>query len=176
MENKNKKILIFSLAYDPLWGGAEIAVKEITNRLPEWEFNMVTLNFGGKEKSHEKIGNINVHRINTPKLLFPFVAWLKARKLHKKNNYKIVWSIMANRAGFAGLFFKLNFPKVKFLLTLQEGDPFSYPKKRANFIYIQVYSIGYYFNRHYFGGGFYFHFFLPNLLNNCLLLEYNLLV
>jgi len=137
----NKKILIFSLAYDPLWGGAEIAVKEITDRIPDAEFDMITKDFDKNSqrkpawRSQEIIGNINVHRIKTTKLLFPFCAYLKARKLHKKNNYAIAWSIMANRAGFATLFFKLNFPKIKFLLTLQEGDPFEYIKQRAGIIW-----------------------------------------
>jgi len=136
----NKKILIFSLAYDPLWGGAEIAVKEITDRIPDAEFDMITKDFSKQKNKlarlrREKIGNIDVHRIKTTKLLFPFCAYLKARKLHKKNNYAIAWSIMANRAGFATLFFKLNFPKIKFLLTLQEGDPFEYIKQRAGIIW-----------------------------------------
>ena len=134
MDNK-LKILIFSLAYDPLWGGAEIAVKEITGRISNFQFDMITKKFSNNSLPQEKIGNINVHRIKTSKLLFPFFAYFKARKLHKKNNYDIAWSIMANRAGFATLFFKLNFPKIKFLLTLQEGDPFEYIKQRAGIIW-----------------------------------------
>ena len=137
MDNR-PKILIFSLAYSPFWGGAEIAVKEITGRLSDFEFDMITLRFEKKWPEKEGVGNINVFRINSPKLLFPFLAYFKARRLHKKNKYDIVWSIMANRAGFAALFFKLNFPKTKFLLTLQEGDPFNHPKKRAGIIWLAV--------------------------------------
>ncbi|MCF7835737.1 MAG: glycosyltransferase family 4 protein [Candidatus Marinimicrobia bacterium] len=131
----NKKILIFSLAYDPFWGGAEIAVKEITDRISDASFDMITLQFKKDWPKNEKKGNINIHRINTSKLLFPFTAYKKAKQLQKKNNYDIVWSIMANRAGFSALFFKLKFPNVKFLLTLQEGDPFEYIKKRAGIIW-----------------------------------------
>ncbi|MHB8710664.1 MAG: hypothetical protein ACYC6X_03925, partial [Minisyncoccota bacterium] len=59
-----KRILIFSLAYypHPHVGGAEIAIKEITDRIPDIEFHMLTLNFGG-EAMQEKIGNVFVHRI-----------------------------------------------------------------------------------------------------------------
>ena len=128
-----KKILIFSLAYVPFVGGAELAVKAITDRLVDFEFDLITLRFNKKWPKLEKIGNINVYRIATPKLLFPFAAFLKAIKLHKKNNYDAIWSIMANRAGYAALFFKTFHPKVKFLLTLQEGDPESYPKSRMGF-------------------------------------------
>jgi glycosyltransferase involved in cell wall biosynthesis len=128
------KILLFSLAYSPLWGGAEIAVKEITDRIADADFDMITKKFG-HAPAKERIGNINIYRINSPKLIFPFLAYFKARRLHKKSGYNIIWSIMANRAGLAALFFKLNFPKIKFLLTLQEGDPFSYIKKRSGFIW-----------------------------------------
>jgi glycosyltransferase involved in cell wall biosynthesis len=132
------KILIFSTAYFPFVGGAELATKEITDRISDFEFDMVTLKLDKKSFGQEKIGNINVHRISSSKLFFPFRAYLAARRLHKKRKYNIIWSIMANRAGFAALFFKLNYPKVKFLLTLQEGDPFDYPKKRAGILWLFV--------------------------------------
>jgi len=140
------KILIFSIAYSPLWGGAEIAVKEITDRLAlDFEFDMVTSALEKGLPKREKIGSINVYRIGGGKLLFPFLAFLKARKLNKERNYNIIWSIMANRAGFAALFFKLfstsnkseNTP-VKFLLTLQEGDELNYPKKRVGIFWVFI--------------------------------------
>lgn len=42
---------------------------------------------------------------------------------------------MANYAGFGALFFKIIKPKIKYLLTLQEGDPIPYIKKRVRFVY-----------------------------------------
>lgn len=130
-----KKVLIFSLAYYPLVGGAEVAMKEITDGINDIQFDMVTLRFSGKHPVFEKIGNINVYRIKCPKILFPVFAFFKANKLHKKNNYDAVWSIMAAYAGFAALFFKLTHPKVPYLLTLQEGDPLEYIKRKVNFVY-----------------------------------------
>ncbi|PIR57850.1 MAG: hypothetical protein COU71_01840 [Parcubacteria group bacterium CG10_big_fil_rev_8_21_14_0_10_38_31] len=143
---QKSKILIFSIAYSPFWGGAEIAVKEITRRLSgDFEFDMITLSLEKGLPSQEVIGDINVYRISGGKLLFPILAFLKARKLNKKKEYNIVWSIMASRAGFAALFFKLFSssynPKgipVKFLLTLQEGDDSNYPKKRAGALWFLV--------------------------------------
>ena len=129
------RILIFSIAYYPYVGGAEVAVKEITDRLSSLDWDMITLNLDKKSPDFEKIGNINVYRIGGSKFLFPINACIKAAKLHKKNNYDLTWSIMANRAGFAALFFKLFHPKIKFLLTLQEGDPLDYPKKRMGVFY-----------------------------------------
>jgi len=129
-EDNSKKILIFSIAYIPFVGGAELAIKEITNRISDIQFDMITLQFNKNWPKFERIGNINVYRIPSPKLFFPFAAFFKALSLYKKNKYQIIWAIMANRAGFAALFFKIFHPKVKFLLTLQEGDALDYPKKQ----------------------------------------------
>ena len=137
-KQSTKPILIFSIAYIPFVGGAELAVKEITDRIGDLEFDMITLRFNKNWPKFEKIGNVNVYRISSPKIFFPFAAFLKASTLHIKNRYSLIWSIMANRAGYAALFFKLTHPKVKFLLTLQEGDTTDYPKKRAGFIWLFV--------------------------------------
>jgi len=128
--------LIFSLAYIPFVSGAELAVKEITDRIKNIDFDLITLRFDRKWAKQEKIGNVNVYRIGGGKLLFPFLAFFKGLSLNGKNKYNIVWSIMANRAGFAALFFKLWHPKVKYLLTLQEGDTLGYPLERMGFLKI----------------------------------------
>ena len=119
------KVLVFSLAYLPFIGGAELAVKEITDRIGDVSFDMVTANLDGKQSLEEKIGNITVYRIGkgaTGKYAFPKTALAKARELHAKNHYDAIWAIMANQAGLAALAFKKEFPDVKYLLTLQEGD------------------------------------------------------
>lgn len=129
-KNLNRpKILIFSLAYFPFIGGAEVAIAEITKRLGgepvSFEFDMITCNLDSQQKDEEQIGNVKIYRVGKGKVgkyLFHFLGYKKAKALHFKNNYDIVWSMMANRAGFAALFFKKKFPRVKFLLTLQEGD------------------------------------------------------
>lgn len=147
---QQKKVLIFSLVYYPRFiGGAEVAVKEITDRIHDIEFDMVTLR-GQHESKEEKIGNIMVYRVGPKmgewsmyqrilftisKYLYPFLAYTKAKKLEKLKKYDGTWSIMANYAGFAGLFFKLSFPKIPFLLTLQEGDPIPYIKRRVILVY-----------------------------------------
>jgi glycosyltransferase involved in cell wall biosynthesis len=131
----NKRVLIFSLAYFPLVGGAEVAVKEITDRLRDHRFDMITLRFDKKHEEFEALGNIHVYRIGGSKNLFPFKAFLLARKLHAKNSYTHIWSIMANWAGFAALFFKMAYPSVRYVLTLQEGDPISYIKRKVLFVY-----------------------------------------
>ncbi|MCK6462536.1 MAG: glycosyltransferase family 4 protein [Candidatus Pacebacteria bacterium] len=129
-----KRALIFSMAYVPFVGGAELAVKEITDRIEDFGWDLVTLRFDKNRPKFEKIGNVNVYRIGGGKLLFPFLAFCKGLRLNRKNKHDVVWSIMANRAGFAALFFKFFNPKVKFLLTLQEGDNLDYPEKRMGIL------------------------------------------
>src|SRR3989344_5562318 len=119
------KVLIFSLAYMPFIGGAELAAKEITDRISGIDFDMITVNLDGRQKSFEKIGNINIYRLGRGRLakyFFPFAAFQFAAELPQKNKYGAVWAIMANQAGLAALRFKNKFPRVKYLLTLQEGD------------------------------------------------------
>ena len=132
MGNIKKRILIFSLAYHPFIGGAEVAIKEITDRLGSpaqggqgFCFDMITVNLDGRQKKVERIGNVNVYRIGSVKLskyLFSWTAYQLAKKLHQKNNYNLIWAMMANQAGWAAKKFKKKFPSVKYLLTLQEGD------------------------------------------------------
>ncbi len=134
-EGETKKVLIFSIAYFPYVGGAELAVKEITDRIKNFHFDLITFRFDRKLPKAEKIGNVIVYRVGGLKLFFPFIAFFKGLTLHKKYNHQIIWSVMANRAGFAALFFKFFHPDVKFLLTLQEGDVLDYPKQRAGILW-----------------------------------------
>jgi len=130
-----KKVLIFSTACLPLIGGAEIAVNEITKRLPNWQFDLITAKIQKGLKQKEKINNINIYRVgfgfNFDKYLLPFLGLIKAKKLEKKNNYNLTWSIMASFGGFLGLRFKKKYPNKPWLLTLQEGDDPKYILKRV---------------------------------------------
>jgi teichuronic acid biosynthesis glycosyltransferase TuaC len=143
-----KRILIFSQSYYPRFlGGAEVALKELTDRLAdEYEFDMVTVRKDAP--LFDRIAKVNVHRVGMPsirarnsriwfpaKLLFPFRASLRARKLHKTRQYDLVWGMMAGPAGFAALLFKIMHPRVPFLLSLQEGEPIPDMKRRTALVY-----------------------------------------
>lgn len=128
--SKQKRILVFSVAYQPFVGGAEVAVQEITKRLIPlgFSFDLLTVNLNGLEKSEEVLSGVRIFRLSCGtlgKFLFPLTALLAALKLHRQNRYDASWAIMANYAGLAGLFFKLSRPTVPFVLTLQEGDSLS---------------------------------------------------
>ncbi len=144
-----KKILIFSLAYYPnYYGGAEIAIKEITDRVSpeEVEFHMVTLRFNRRLPKTEKIGNVVVHRIGFAKpdasivdikrfplhfnkYLFQFTAAWKAHRLHKKYHFDATWAMMAHSCGIPAGIFKSFHPEIPYILTLQEGDPIEHIEK-----------------------------------------------
>jgi glycosyltransferase involved in cell wall biosynthesis len=141
-----KKILIFSLAYFPKHvGGAEVAIKEITDRIStnDIEFHMVTNRFDSTLPKIEQVGNVLVHRIGITKenpimadlskwplrinkILFQFLAAWKASRLHRTHHYDGIWAMMAHSCGVPAAQFKIVHPRVPFLLTLQEGDPIEY--------------------------------------------------
>src|SRR3990167_11541520 len=106
------RVLIFSLAYPPFIGGAELAVKEITDRISDIEFDLVTVNLDGKQLPQERLGNVTVYRIGngrSAKYFFPLSGFKKARALHQQRRYDAIWAIMANQAGLAALKFKKKF-------------------------------------------------------------------
>jgi len=124
-----KRILIFSLAYYPHVGGAEVALKEITDRISDGEFHMLTLNFG-EELQEEKIGNIFVHRIGNSasylsKILFIPRAARAARALHRIYHFDAFWAMMSYML-FPIVLLRLSGVRVPYLLTLQEGDPWQH--------------------------------------------------
>ena len=131
----NKRILIFSIAYHPIAGGAEVAVRNITDRLLSCEFDLISCRFGKFQPRQERIGNVHVYRVSSGgrigKYLYPLFAYRLAVKLHRERPYEIIWAIMAAFASGAAMFFLRKFPKVKFLLTLQEGDPIEYIHRRV---------------------------------------------
>ena len=157
ISNKAKKILIFSLVYYPRFvGGAEIAIKEITDRMlpSEFEFDMITLR--KQAPKFERIGNVNVYRVGLPwfgkstqsfkifplsKILYPFLAFIKAISLHRKNKYDLVWSMMASYAGFSGYLFKKFHKEIPFVLSIQEGDNFKKRQGIFKFIFKKIFAI-----------------------------------
>lgn len=120
------RIIIFTTAYFPFVGGAELAIKEITDRLPEYSFSLVTARLRRALLRHERIGNIEIHRVGCgcfcDKWLLPLLGFLRAKKLERESKFDCAWSIMASQASIAAALFKKAFPDKKLVLTLQEGD------------------------------------------------------
>lgn len=139
-----RRVLIFSLAYFPKHvGGAEVSIKEITDRMPEIEFHLVCNRFDSTLPREEKIGNVHVHRIGLVtknpsmadlkklplainKPLYQFLAAWKAFRLHRKYKFDAMWAMMAHSTGVPAAIFKMIHPEVGYVLNLQEGDPIDY--------------------------------------------------
>ncbi len=141
-----KKILIFSLNYYPRFiGGAEVAIKEITDRIPpeEIEFHVLTLKFDSALADEERVGNVVVHRVGFSttnpsisdlgkyplkfnKYWYQLRAASLARRLHREHHFDGIWAMMAHSCAIPAGIFKKQHPEVKYLLTLQEGDPPEY--------------------------------------------------
>ncbi len=129
------KTIIFSTTYFPLVGGAEVAMKEVTNRLPGRELHLVCAKIQPGLKRTEKIGNVTVHRCGfgrpVDKFLLPILGVMRAVRIAKTKDVDCVWSLMASYGGFTALAYTWVRPKTKLLLTLQEGDPLEHYAKRA---------------------------------------------
>lgn len=126
MEHHMKRVLIFSLSYYPHVGGAEIALKEITDRIRDVEFHMLTLNFGA-DAAQEKKGNIVVHRVGGghsyfSKILFVPRAAYAARAMHATLHFDCFWAMMSYML-FPIVLLRYTGVRAPYLLTLQEGDP-----------------------------------------------------
>ncbi len=122
------RILIFSLAYYPEVGGAEIAIKEITDRLPHIEFDMITLALNQSSPRFEKVGNVNVYRVGgglgyLSKIIFVPRASVLAWRLRRVRGYDLYWAIMTYML-FPITLLRLVGDKTSYVLTLQDGDPF----------------------------------------------------
>ena len=133
-----KKILIFSTDdFVPPAGGAEIAIGEITKRLREFEFDLFCARIRKNANKFEKRGNVNIYRLGPgipkiDKFLLVTLGQRQALKIHKKEPYQLVWSIMASYGAFAAVRFKKK-TGVPFLLTLQEGDSLEEIERKVRF-------------------------------------------
>lgn len=132
-----RQILVYTTAYLPHIGGAELALKEITDRFPEaFRITIITARLSDTLPRREHIGRADVIRVGIgipffDKLLLSFFGkWIGERALEKREA-DCVWAIMASYGGLAALAYKQAHPQVPFLLTLQEGDSLKHIHRRA---------------------------------------------
>ncbi len=127
------RILIFSTAYLPFVGGAELAIKEITERLPGISFSLITARFKRDVPAHERVGNVEVYRVGFgtrfDKWLLPWLGLRKAKQLEQAEHFDVLWSMMASQASISATWFKELHQDKKLVLTLQEGDEEAHLKR-----------------------------------------------
>lgn len=128
-------VLVFTTAYLPYVGGAEIAIDQITRRIPKVRFSVITARFDKSNPKHEIRGNREIFRLGfgakLDSYLLPFLGFLKARSIAKqqKNERLILWGMMVSQGTLGAYFFKKIYSQTSFLLTLQEGDSVEHIKK-----------------------------------------------
>jgi glycosyltransferase involved in cell wall biosynthesis len=143
-----KRILIFSLTYHPFMAGAELAIKNITDRMDpdQYSFDMITLRLDSSLARRERVGNVDVYRIgftrHSPsardlvrfpmylnKVFYPLLACFKALRLHRTRGYAAMWSSMTYM-GFPAVMVKWFYRRLPMILTLQDGDTPEYIAER----------------------------------------------
>ncbi|MBU1036409.1 GDP-mannose 4,6-dehydratase [Patescibacteria group bacterium] len=119
-------IIVFIPAYLPFKGPAEEAVAEIIKRLPGWEFDIITALLDKNLAKEEHHQSVHIYRLGIgsklDKYLLPLRALKLAKRLHKKNNYRIAWGIMASYGALAACLFSTFSKNVPILLSVYEGD------------------------------------------------------
>lgn len=122
------KILIFSTAYHPFIGGAEIAIKEITSTLRgDFDFIIITSKFSRKLPRKEYTPEGEVIRVGLgsriDKFLLPFLAMSKAVDLIcKEKDQILLWGMDISAGSLAAAFIKLLRPQMRFVLSIQYGE------------------------------------------------------
>lgn len=145
LPENDKRVAVFSLAYQPMEGGAEVALRAIMGRLKKYSFTVFTHRFSKDSLERETQGNIFLLRLSSvpglsansrlAKILYPFSAFFAAERAHKEKPFTAIWGIMAAYAGLGVLLFKLRHPRIPFLLTLQEGDSEDHILSRVGLFY-----------------------------------------
>ena len=120
--------------------GAEVAVKQITDRIDHYSYDLICARFRKDLPSQEIIGNINIYRVGwgnnkLDKFFYPLLALIKAWQLKTKKRYDIIWGIMASYAGLTAMLFNLFTPSAKYFLSLQKGEDKKYFFKYTWFWY-----------------------------------------
>jgi len=136
-------ILVFSLAYDPYVGGAEIALREITKRLPHYSFTIITAralkNFPyislPDTQTH---GNVRIVRVGSKNRFigqygYPLAALKRAYLETRFQKSECVWGMLESYGGIAAYLFHRRFQEVPYLLTMQSGDAETFWRLRTWF-------------------------------------------
>lgn len=118
--------LVFSTSYLPYIGGAEIAIDEITKRLPSLRFLILTARYSRKLPRRESHNNVEILRLGfgTPfdKWLLPVTALWAGHRILTKNQHSILWGVMISQATTAAYLLKRIYITPPLIITLQEGD------------------------------------------------------
>ncbi|OGF51401.1 hypothetical protein A3I27_00210 [Candidatus Giovannonibacteria bacterium RIFCSPLOWO2_02_FULL_43_11b] len=134
MQNKRGTIVIFSTAYLPLLGGAETAIRGISDNIEDFRLIVLTSRFKKSLPVKEKIGNVMIYRLGLgnrfDKFFLPLTSFVKFIFIKKNLDKPILfWGMMASYGSIGAWLLKFFYNKIPFLLTIQEGDSESHIKR-----------------------------------------------
>ncbi len=122
-----RSIVLFTLAYPPYIGGAEVFVDEISRRLSRnFSFTIITARFSRRLPVVEERGGVTVMRVGIghptfDKLLYPLAAVIRALRSPTARRAAVVHGIMASFGGLAALWFATLIRR-PLLITEQSGN------------------------------------------------------
>ncbi|OGN07909.1 MAG: hypothetical protein A3C61_03285 [Candidatus Yanofskybacteria bacterium RIFCSPHIGHO2_02_FULL_39_10] len=134
-----QKILIFTTAFRPFIGGSELAIEETVKRLPEFFFEIITPKIKRGLPNEELGSKFRINRVGVglllDKLLFPVSGFLYSRKFLSASGGEnvIVHAYQASHGAGAAWLAKIFYPKITFILTLQEGKNLKKQSSLINF-------------------------------------------
>jgi glycosyltransferase involved in cell wall biosynthesis len=129
-------ILVFASLYRPFIGGAELAVENISKHLiDDFDIYIITAKMSSGLKGREKTPEGTVIRLGVgirfDKFLLPILSFVWVLRYLSSLRFvdessvsrKVVfWGMMVSYASIGAWFLKWVYPKIPFLLTVQEGD------------------------------------------------------
>lgn len=149
------RIIVFTTAYLPLIGGAEVAIREIARRLPQYEWVVLTARLEKPLSRYEVVDGVAVYRLGwgiprLDKIALPLLSFLAARRIISQysdrksaaedrlrssvHTHPVLWSMMLSYGAIGALFVKLWCPAARLVLTLQEGDTEHHIQRRLRLI------------------------------------------
>src|SRR3989344_6531390 len=129
-------VFVFTTAYDPFIGGAEIAIAEVLKQLAgSFRFFVFTARFRRDLASVEEKGGAVIIRIGfgspLDKFLLPLIGPFVVHRWIRKYQPALAWAVLVSFA--SGIPYILNifrpWKKIPVVLTLQEGDSEAHLKK-----------------------------------------------
>lgn len=119
-------VLVFSASYLPCIGGAEIAIDEVTKRVVDMRFLILTARYTRRLPRYEKKGDVEIVRlgfgVKLDKWLLPLTAFFAGKKIIKERGVRILWCVMISQAAIAAYLLKKIYTHLALCITLQEGD------------------------------------------------------
>ena len=125
MKPEAKRILLLTTAYRPLVGGSEVAIEQVTKRLPNIFFDLLTPRLTATARRQEQESNVFIQRLgwgtNFDKWWFLVSGFWRARQMLRQHPYSAIHVWQASYAGGVAWLLSWLSHHPPIILTLQEG-------------------------------------------------------